>query len=92
MTTKASTIAKLAEELGVKKTQAAAIYDAVASVVLDDVRESSVAILPGLGRVKAVVRPARKARNPKTGGVIDVPQRTVLKLVTSKEAKERFAA
>ena len=36
-------------------------------------------VLPGLGRIKAVIKPERAARNPKTGEAITVPAKTVLK-------------
>ena len=36
------------------------------------------AVLPDLGRFKAVTKPARKARNPRTGAMVDVPAKTTL--------------
>jgi DNA-binding protein HU-beta len=90
MSTKANAIAKLAESMNVSKAQAATVYEQVASIALATVKAEGLAIIPGLGRLKVNVRPARKARNPKTGAVIDVPQRTILKLVPSKDVKDQF--
>lgn len=41
-------------------------------------------ILRGVGTFKQVTKAARKAKNPKTGEVIDVPARTVLAFKASK--------
>jgi DNA-binding protein HU-beta len=90
MSTKANAIAQLSEALGTTKAAAANVYEQVAKIALGSVKAEGLAIIPGLGRLKIVTRPARKARNPKTGAVIDVAQRNVLKLVPHKDVKEQF--
>lgn len=41
-------------------------------------------ILRGFGTFKQVTKAARKAKNPRTGEVVDVPARTVLAFKASK--------
>ena len=90
MTTKASAILKLAKALEITKPEAALVYGTVAEIALEGVHQNGVFILPGLGRLKALTRNARKARNPKTGTMIDVPAKVVLKLIPSKVVKDQF--
>lgn len=90
MTTKAFAIARLAVELDMTKAAAARVYETVAGIALGSAKADGLAILPGIGRLKAVTRSARKARNPKTGESINVPERVVLKLVPAKYVKAAF--
>lgn len=90
MTTKAIAISKLATELNISKVAASSVYSVVAEIALEGLKEDGMTIVPGLGRLKAVTRSARKARNPKTGASIDVPAKVVLKLVTAKGVKAQF--
>ncbi len=46
--------------------------------------------LPGIGKLKAFAKPARTARNPATGGTIDVPASVAIKLVASKALKDNL--
>ena len=41
-------------------------------------------ILRGFGTFKEVTKKARKAKNPKTGEIVDVPERTVIHFKPSK--------
>jgi len=41
--------------------------------------ESGECKVPGMGKFKVVLRPARKARNPITGEAVDVPEKEVIK-------------
>ena len=44
--------------------------------------------IPGLGKLVVVNRKARKGRNPKTGEVIKIPAKKVIKFRVSKAAKD----
>jgi DNA-binding protein HU-beta len=44
--------------------------------------------IPGVGKLKAVAKAARTARNPKTGAPISVPASTAIKFVAAKSLKE----
>jgi DNA-binding protein HU-beta len=45
-------------------------------------------MLPGLGKLIKVKRPARKGRNPATGEAIKIPAKTVVKFRLAKAAKD----
>lgn len=45
----------------------------------------------GFGSFKLVTKKARKARNPKTGESIDVPEKTALKITISSAIKRKVA-
>lgn len=47
--------------------------------------------LPGIGKLKAVAKAARAARNPATGEEVTIPARTAVKLVVAKELKDAVA-
>jgi DNA-binding protein HU-beta len=47
--------------------------------------------LPGFGKFKAIVKPARTARNPSTGGTVDVPEKNAIKFSPSLTLKKAIA-
>jgi DNA-binding protein HU-beta len=47
--------------------------------------------LPGLGKLKATVKAARKGINPATGAEIDIPARNAVKFVAAKGLKDAIA-
>lgn len=79
MATQAEFIDALAKAAGLTKAEADRIARAYAMVATAQAK-GGFAALPDLGRFKAVTRPARKARNPRTGTMIDVPAKTSLVL------------
>jgi nucleoid DNA-binding protein len=89
MTTKAYVINNLAADLGITKKAAAGIYTAVTNITYRSLKESGVATVPGVGRLKVKAKPARMGRNPKTGQPVPISARKVLKLAPSKVAKLR---
>lgn len=60
-----------------------AVIDAIKNGILNDGKVS----LAGFGTFKAVEKPARVARNPKTGESINVEAKTVTKFKAAKEMK-----
>lgn len=46
--------------------------------------------IPGLGKIKVAVRPARTARNPRTGEKVNVPAKKVLKFSQSSTITKRL--
>ncbi|MCA0406201.1 MAG: HU family DNA-binding protein [Proteobacteria bacterium] len=82
MATQAEFIDALAKAADITKADADRIARAYAKVALEQ-GKSGFAALPDLGRFKSVTRPARKARNPRTGNMIDVPAKTSLVLKVS---------
>ena len=88
-TTKSGIIAALAEAGAVNKKQAVAIYEKLLEIAIKGAKQEEKGImLPGLGKVKLVKRPARTCRNPATGEMIKVKAKRVAKIVACKAFKD----
>ena len=82
--TQAEFIDAMAEKLGKKRSDVNEMFAALASVVGDEMqKDGGLVVLPGLGRLKAGVRPARKGRNPRTGEAIDIAEKRTVTFVGS---------
>jgi DNA-binding protein HU-beta len=79
MATQAEFIDALAKAAEITKAEADRIARAYAATAIAQAK-GGFASLPDLGRFKSVTRPARKARNPRDGKIIDVPAKTSLVL------------
>lgn len=79
MATQAEFIDALAKAAGLTKAEADRISRAYAQTAIAQAK-GGFAALPDLGRFKSVTRPARKARNPRDGKMVDVPAKTSLVL------------
>ena len=84
--TKSQTLASLAEKAGLSKKLAAQFLDDLASLAYKEAKNGFV--LPGIGKLVLVHRPARKGRNPATGETIDIPAREAVKFRVSKVCKQ----
>ena len=82
MATQAEFIDALAKAAGLTKAETDRVCRAYAAVAVAQAK-GGFAALPDLGRFKSVTRPARKARNPRTGAVVNVPAKTSLVLKVS---------
>ncbi|GIX29955.1 MAG: DNA-binding protein [Porticoccaceae bacterium] len=76
--TKAKILSHLAAETGLAKKQVDAVLEGLADLIERHVKKRGVGefVLPGLLKIRAVKRPARKARkgiNPATGQEITIP-------------------
>jgi nucleoid DNA-binding protein len=79
--TKTELIGHIASEtVNIPKTT----IDRVIKSMCDVIRKSDETTIIGFGTFRRVIREAHKARNPKTGEVVDVPEKTVLKFKASK--------
>ena len=98
-TTKSGIIAALAEagkmvdkkgnELVVTKAQALAIYEKLIYIAVKGAKQEAKGImLPGIGKVKLIKRPARTGRNPATGETIKIKAKKVAKIVACKAFKD----
>ena len=88
-TTKSGIMAALALAGEINKKQAAAIYDRLVDLAIKGAKQEEKGyMLPGLGKVKLVKRPARTCRNPATGEMIKVKAKKVVKLVACKALKD----
>lgn len=96
--TKTEILNELAQNTDLSRKQVAAVLEELGSVIERHIRKRSVGefTLPGLLKIKSVVRPARPARkgvpNPfKPGELMDVPRKpasTRVKVLPLKKLKE----
>ena len=88
-TTKSGIIAALAEAGEISKKQAVAVYERLLDLSIKGAKQEDKGfMLPGLGKVKLVKRPARTGRNPATGETIKIKAKTVVKIVACKALKD----
>jgi len=86
---KSDILKNLSELTGVSKKDAEAVLNALVEMA---VAWSPVGfIIPGLGKLVVKERPARTARNPKTGETMKVPAKKALRFTPLKVAKEAAA-
>jgi DNA-binding protein HU-beta len=84
--TKSQLTAKIAEEAGISKKQAA---DALQSLSENAYKQAKNGFtIPGVGKLVLAKRKARLGRNPQTGEQIKIPAKTVLKFRIAKAAKD----
>ena len=94
--TKTATYQKLADATGMNRKQVAEFFDAVATMIQQELGKKGpgVVTIPGLLKIKRVEKPATKARqgrNPQTGEPMTIkakPKRTVVRALALKGLKE----
>jgi DNA-binding protein HU-beta len=78
----------VAEECGVTQKEAGIVIDSVIDSIKAGVVADGKCTLVGFGTFRTQVAKARKARNPRTGEPIDVPEKTVVKFKPAAAFKE----
>lgn len=84
--TKTELISTLAENNGLTKKQVKKFLEDLANLAYKEAKNSFT--LPGLGKLVLVERKARMARNPKTGEMVQVPAKKVVKFKVAKACKD----
>ena len=84
--TKKDLIARLAEKANVSKTAAATMLDEFQKAVIESVVTGDNVVLQGFGTFSVTNRSARKAINPVTKQVIEIPARKAMKFKVAKAA------
>ena len=84
--TKSQIVGSVAETVGLTKTQAAQVLEALVALAYKNAKNSFT--LPGLGKLVLVDRKARAGRNPATGATIKIPAKRVVKFRVAKAAKD----
>lgn len=74
-------------ELGLTKEQATKAVDTVLDSVVESLKAGDNVQFTGFGQFVVVDKPARTARNPKTGESVDVPAKKVVKFKTGSGLK-----
>lgn len=72
--------ANVAETAGITKVAAEKIITTVFGEITASLKEGGEVVIRDFGRFYNHTRPARKGRNPMTGEVIDIGEKTVIKL------------
>lgn len=84
--------AKLSDKAHLPRAHAAQVLSHVVDILCAEVAAGEKVSLFGLGTFKVVERAPRKARNPMTGAVVDVPAKKVVKFTPAKRLREELAA
>ena len=85
---KADIISRMAEKAGITKAQADKALDAFLASVKDGLKDGGKVTFIGFGTFSVAKRKARAGRNPKTGGVIQIPESKTVKFKPVKAFKE----
>jgi nucleoid DNA-binding protein len=85
--TKADLVERVAEKTGLTRTDVAATVDSFLDAVKHSLENGSNIEIRGFGTFKIKPRKARKARNPRTGDVVPVPDRKIPVFKPSNEFK-----
>lgn len=86
--TKSQLMQELAAKSGRTKKEAVAMMEALVKMAYNQVKKEGEFVIPGLGKLVKVKRPARMGRNPATGEAIKIAAKTVIKFRVAKAAKE----
>jgi DNA-binding protein HU-beta len=77
-----------AEKFGIKRAQAKEIFEEIANLASQEVKNNGEFVLPGFGKLVLSQRKAREGRNPQTGETIQIPAKTTLKFRIGKGMKD----
>ncbi|MFH1674098.1 MAG: HU family DNA-binding protein [Pseudomonadota bacterium] len=86
--TKSQIVSHFAEKFELTKKTASGIIAEVAALAVSETKKAGSFTLPGIGKLVLVKRKARMGRNPRTGEVIKIAAKTVVKMRIAKAAKE----
>jgi len=89
--TKADLVEKIAEKTGLTRTDVAVAVDGFLDTIKAAMEEGNNIEIRGFGTFKVKQRKARKARNPRTGEEVPVPDRRVPVFKPSNEFKALIA-
>lgn len=84
--TKSQILDHMAKKTGITKKQAGTFLNEFVKLAYKEAKKSFV--IPGLGKLVLVDRKARQGRNPKTGEIITIPAKKVVKFRIAKQAKD----
>lgn len=84
--TKSQILDYMAKKTGLTKKQAGLFLTEFVKLAYKEAKKSFV--IPGLGKLVLVERKARQGRNPKTGEIITIPAKKVVKFRVAKQAKD----
>lgn len=86
---KSELIQVIASTSGESKAAVDRVLDKLGNIV-NNLQAGEELVLPGIGKLKAVAKAGRTARNPQTGAAIEIAPSVAIKLVPSKSLKENL--
>jgi len=86
--TKSQLLDAMAGETGMSKKDVGGFMEKLANLALREVKKNGEFVIPGLGKLVKINRPARMGRNPATGESIQIKAKTVVKFRVAKAAKD----
>lgn len=86
--TQSEVVNHMAEKFSMKRADAKAVFDELATLATNEVKENGEFTLPGFGKLVLSERKAREGRNPATGATIQIPAKTTLKFRLGKAIKD----
>jgi len=86
--TKSELLASLANDTGLKKKDVDNVMQALRNTIYKTLKKEHKIKLDGLGVFQLKDRKARVARNPRTGEMVNVPAKKVIKFRVLKDLKE----
>lgn len=89
MLTKSEMLTKLADGTGMKKKDVVSVLDAQNDLIAKVLKKDKKFKLQGLGIFTVRNRKARMARNPRTGEMVKVPAKTVIRFRVGKDLKTK---
>jgi DNA-binding protein HU-beta len=81
-------VAKIAKDVDLSKTAAAAAVDSFIDGITKALKKGDTITFVGFGTFKTSVRKARTARNPQTGASVNVPKRRVARFTAGSALKK----
>jgi len=72
-------VARLMRTAGLTKANVSRFYEGLVEVIKKELASRGEFVLSGLGTLRVVTRKARQGRNPRTGEVIQIPRRKVVR-------------
>ena len=85
---KTELINNVAEKAAISKNAAKTAIEAFTDTIMCTLQKNEKVVIVGFGTFSTTIRKARIGRNPKTGGRIEIPQKTIAKFKPGKEFKE----
>jgi nucleoid DNA-binding protein len=86
--TKAEIVSKISEGVGLTRIETEAVVNGFIAVINEALKNGQEVEIRGLGSFRIIERQPRIARNPKTGGKIQLPKRRVPQFRPSKDLRK----
>lgn len=89
--TKSDLIQAISKASGIDRTETEIIINGFIAEIQQALKRGDEVEIRGLGSFRIIEREPRKARNPKTGEIIQLPKRRVPRIKPSKELRQLLA-